>query len=72
MIRGEFSLSDPWREKYGTLKRELAEKDIDVEEVEQKIRNLEVETPSWGYSDAGTTFARFEEPYSARNIEERA
>jgi len=64
-------MSKIWEKKYKLLEEELAEKGIKVEKVKKLIKELNIETPSWGYSDAGTRFATFEEPYAARNVEDR-
>ncbi len=64
-------MSEIWKDKYGILKEELTQRGVNVEKVKESIKGLEIETPSWGYSDAGTRFATFEEPYSARNVEDR-
>ncbi len=64
-------MSELWQDKYEILRDELQQKGIDVERVKESVKQLKVETPSWGYSDAGTRFATFEEPYAAGNTEER-
>ncbi len=64
-------MAEVWREKYELLKQELNQKGVDLDKVKESIKNLTIETPSWGYSNAGTRFATFEEPYAARNVEDR-
>jgi len=43
----------------------------DVEGVKERLKAQRLETPSWGYGDAGTRFAVFEESGAARDIHER-
>ncbi len=64
-------MSEIWQDKYELLQQELAEQDIDIDELKEKVKSLNIETPSWGYSNAGTRFMKFEEPYAATNIEQR-
>lgn len=64
-------MAEVWKEKYELLKQELNQKGVDLDKVKESIKNLNIETPSWGYSNAGTRFATFEEPYAARNVEDR-
>ncbi len=56
---------------YEMLVDKLSSKGIDVNKVMQRLKEFAVETPSWGYSDAGTRFKVFHKPGSARNIFER-
>lgn len=39
--------------------------------VEEALAGLEIETPSWGYGDAGTRFAVFSQPGRPRDVFER-
>ncbi|MEF8836802.1 MAG: L-rhamnose isomerase, partial [Candidatus Bipolaricaulota bacterium] len=64
-------MKEVWKDKYEILKEELAQRGVNLEEVKESIKDLNIETPSWGYSNAGTRFATFEEPYAARNVEDR-
>ena len=64
-------MDDSWHNKYELLSENLSRRGIDVEAVKENVKALNVETPSWGYSDAGTRFMTFNEPYSADCIEER-
>jgi L-rhamnose isomerase/sugar isomerase len=43
----------------------------DPKEVKQKLRAQRIETPSWGYADAGTRFAVFGQPSAAHTLEEK-
>ncbi|MCD6420756.1 MAG: L-rhamnose isomerase [Synergistetes bacterium] len=56
---------------YESLVEKLNPKGVDVNEVIQKLKDFSIETPSWGYSDAGTRFKVFHKPGSARNVFER-
>jgi len=44
---------------------------VTPEQVEQRLRELEIETPSWGYGDSGTRFATFPQPGRPRDVFER-
>ena len=44
---------------------------IDVDAVIAGLRELEIETPSWGYGDSGTRFGVFPWPGAARTVHER-
>jgi len=59
------------RKLYEALKEELAQRGIDAEQVKEKLKAQKIETPSWGYGDAGTRFAVFHEVGAARNIYEK-
>jgi L-rhamnose isomerase / sugar isomerase len=56
---------------YALLATQLSERDIDVEDVKRRLRELRVETPSWGYGDSGTRFKTFPWPGAARNVREK-
>lgn len=56
---------------YELLCERLTEKGIDVENVKAKIREHEIETPSWGYGNAGTRFGVFPAPGVPRNLFEK-
>lgn len=60
-----------WREKYDLLKTDFKKQGIDVDKLKAKLKNQQIETPSWGYSNAGTRFMTFKEPGAARNVGER-
>ncbi|MFB6214670.1 MAG: sugar isomerase, partial [Candidatus Bipolaricaulia bacterium] len=64
-------MKEMWEDKYEILKQELAQRGVNLEKVKESIKDLNIETPSWGYSNAGTRFGTFEEPYAARNVEDR-
>jgi len=60
-----------WHRKYDTLKEGLLAEDRDLKKIKQRLKNQEIETPSWGYSNAGTRFMTFEEPEAAANVYQR-
>ncbi len=56
---------------YDALAEQLAARGIDVEAVKQKLHEQKIETPSWGYGNAGTRFQTFAWKGAARNIHEK-
>ncbi len=44
---------------------------ISKSEIKKIIKDLKIETPSWGYGDSGTRFKVFHQPGAARNIWEK-
>jgi L-rhamnose isomerase/sugar isomerase len=42
-----------------------------VTDVEARLRELVIETPSWGYGDSGTRFGTFPQPGRPRDVHER-
>jgi L-rhamnose isomerase/sugar isomerase len=60
-------MTDP----YGALAAQLSDRGIDVSAVEGRLRDLVVETPSWGYGDSGTRFATFQQRGRPRDVFER-
>jgi len=56
---------------YDALAAQLNDRGIDVPAVEGRLRELVIETPSWGYGDSGTRFATFQQPGRPRDIFER-
>ena len=56
---------------YELLCEKLAERAIDVEAVKAKIKRHEIETPSWGYGNAGTRFGVFKDAGIPRNLFEK-
>jgi L-rhamnose isomerase/sugar isomerase len=57
--------------EYKILEEKLAKKGIDAGWVKDRIKNLAVETPSWGYGDAGTRFKVFKQIGMPRNLYEK-
>ena len=41
------------------------------EDVLDRLRRLEIETPSWGYGNSGTRFHVYPRPGAARTVKER-
>jgi L-rhamnose isomerase/sugar isomerase len=56
---------------YEHLAERLSANGVDVAAVERALRELVVETPSWGYGDSGTRFATFPQPGRPRTIFEK-
>jgi L-rhamnose isomerase / sugar isomerase len=56
---------------YKILKSFLEEKEVQVSEVEKKLKSIKIETPSWGYSDSGTRFAIFKQKGAAKYVKEK-
>jgi len=56
---------------YSTLEADLRGRGISLKEISDAIRALKIETPSWGYSQAGTRFKVFKHPAAARTIREK-
>jgi L-rhamnose isomerase / sugar isomerase len=56
---------------YDLLAEQLTERGVDVGAVEQKLASLVIETPSWGYGDAGTRFGVFQQPGRPRDVFEK-
>jgi L-rhamnose isomerase / sugar isomerase len=44
---------------------------VTPDQVERRLRELVIETPSWGYGDSGTRFATFPQPGRPRDVFER-
>ncbi len=57
--------------EYRLLADRLAEKGLDVEQIKARLKAQEIETPSWGYSDAGTRFGRYPQAGAAVTAEEK-
>jgi L-rhamnose isomerase/sugar isomerase len=49
----------------------IRERGVDVETTLTQLRQLEIETPSWGYGDSGTRFHVYPWPGAARTVHER-
>jgi len=56
---------------YSGLAAQLSERGVDVPSVEARLRELVIETPSWGYADSGTRFGVFPQPGRPRDVFER-
>lgn len=60
-----------YEKRYEILREMLDSEGIDGEEVERRLKNFRVETPSWGYGDSGTRFAVFKQKGAAKNVKEK-
>jgi L-rhamnose isomerase/sugar isomerase len=56
---------------YTLFAQQQADRGIDLESVKSKLKNLKVETPSWGYGDSGTRFKVFKQVGIPRNAFEK-
>ena len=59
------------KQAYELLVESLSQKNVDVENVKQKLKTQHIETPSWGYGNSGTRFKVFPWAGAARNAHER-
>lgn len=57
--------------EYKFLEEKIIAKGIDPEWVKTSIKELKVETPSWGYGDAGTRYKVFKQLGMPRNLYEK-
>src|SRR4051812_15668186 len=56
---------------YDLLRSQLTDRGVDVAGVERRLASLVIETPSWGYGDAGTRFGVFPQPGRPRDVFEK-
>jgi L-rhamnose isomerase / sugar isomerase len=56
---------------YDLLASQLTDRGVDVAGVERRLAALVIETPSWGYGDAGTRFGVFTQPGRPRDVFEK-
>jgi L-rhamnose isomerase/sugar isomerase len=56
---------------YEHLAGRLRDQGVDVDAVQRRLSALKVEVPSWGFGDAGTRFATFQQPGRPRDVSER-
>jgi L-rhamnose isomerase / sugar isomerase len=56
---------------YSGLAAQLSDRGVEASAVEARVRDLVIETPSWGYGDSGTRFGVFPQPGRPRDIRER-
>jgi len=52
---------------YSLFVQQQTDRGIDVEQVKARLKELKVETPSWGYGDSGTRFKVFKQVGVPRN-----
>src|SRR5438105_11380446 len=57
--------------EYELLRDQVARRGDDIEAIEKKLRDQQVETPSWAFGNAGTRFAVFNQPGAPRNVFEK-
>ncbi|MCK5758475.1 MAG: L-rhamnose isomerase, partial [Clostridiales bacterium] len=57
--------------EYKFLKEKIAGRGMDPEWVKKSIKELAIETPSWGYGDSGTRFKVFKQIGMPRNLYEK-
>src|SRR5919201_6700810 len=70
LSEGDRRVPDPTA-RYEEIRARLADEGVDVDAVERSLRELVIETPSWGYGDSGTRFAVFPQPGRPRDVFER-
>jgi len=59
-------------EKYEILRKDLEKRGVDLSKVKEKIKNFEVELPSWVFGTfGGGRFSKYVPPGAARNIFEK-
>ena len=47
------------------------EKGLNIDRIKERLKNIVIETPSWGYSDSGTRFKVFKQQGVPRNPYEK-
>ncbi|MBI5669552.1 MAG: L-rhamnose isomerase [Chloroflexi bacterium] len=60
-----------YKADYDRLADRLAQQNVDVNAVKEKLKRQHIETPSWGYGNSGTRFKVFAWQGAARNVWER-
>ncbi len=64
-------MADRYRAEYDLLADKLNSRGIDVGKVKARLKSQKIETPSWGYADAGTRFGSYKQAGSAVTVEEK-
>jgi L-rhamnose isomerase/sugar isomerase len=59
------------KEYYKVWEEAQKKRGIDLNWVKEQLKTIEIDTPSWGYNDAGTRFQVFKDKGIPRNIYER-
>ena len=60
-----------YKREYELLAERLQARGLDVDKIKGRLKDQKIETPSWGYSNAGTRFGTFKQAGSAVTIEEK-
>ena len=60
-----------YKREYELLAERLKARGLGVEKIKARLKDQKIETPSWGYSNAGTRFGTFKQAGSAVTIEEK-
>lgn len=58
-------------EDYGHLGRKLARRGLRIDELKNRVKGLELATPTWGAGVGGTRFAKFPIPGEPTNVDEK-
>jgi len=64
-------MPDNYRAEFALLAERLTDRGLDVNKIKQRLKDQKIETPSWGYSNAGTRFGTYRQPGAAVTIEEK-
>ena len=64
-------MADNYRAEYALLAERLSDRGLDVNKIRARLKDQKIETPSWGYSNAGTRFGTFRQLGAAVTIEEK-
>ena len=59
------------RQEYALLTERLKARGLNVDKIKARLKDQKIETPSWGYSNAGTRFGTYKQAGSAVTIEEK-
>ena len=60
-----------YKREYELLAERLKARGLGVDKIKARLKDQRIETPSWGYSNAGTRFGTFKQAGSAVTIEEK-
>ncbi len=64
-------MTENYKSQYEMLAESLSGRGLDVDKIKAMLKDQKIETPSWGYADAGTRFGSYKQPGSAVTIEEK-
>ncbi len=64
-------MADNYRAEYNLIAEKLSDRGVNVDKVKARLKAQKIETPSWGFSDAGTRFGPYRQEGSAVTIEEK-